>query len=469
MSRVRRLRRRGATPTAPPLEFPRSYDGATTLDQALANGAYGLAQRLFPEVRSAVEDGDPETVERVLPVVLDYLLATGGRDEARALATRHRAALERSARGVTLLDLLGLRSRPTLWLPGGRPNFVGITRRLLEGTLSAEGLARSMISRPWALLREPQLYLALFVASRKTERELASRFLTRFFRTHGLPACRLAEGTTPFAGLEFAVPEPISGGPLVSIVMSAFDAEATIGHAVDSLLRQTYRNLELLICDDGSRDGTLETLRRRYRGHPRVRLFRSERNQGPYNVRNALLQRARGQFLTFHDADDVALPTRVEAQVRAMQRLGAAACVTSWLRMTPDGRIVFFKDQNAVRLSVVSLMMTRDTFRLLGPYRPARHGADLEYLEDIRRRLGSDAVCRLREPMVLGLWSGRSLTRSAGAEALEDGYRSPSRRVYSDLIYRKRALHGEAPTDEEITEALAAVGNYVSPVEVTEI
>jgi hypothetical protein len=129
--------------------------------------------------------------------------------------------------------------------------------------------------------------------------------------------------------------------------------------------------------------------------------------------------------------------------------------------MAADGRIVFFRDQAAVRLAMVSLMTTPQLLEEAGGFRPAWFGADLEMVEALRRRYGEEALPVVRAPQIFALMTETSLTRRPGSEAREDGYRSPARRVYLDLV-RRRA------SDEEITAWLRESGNLApaAPIDV---
>jgi glycosyltransferase involved in cell wall biosynthesis len=250
--------------------------------------------------------------------------------------------------------------------------------------------------------------------------------------------------------------------------MSAHNARATIGYAAKSILGQTYRNLELLIGDDGSDDGTLQTARSEVGHDPRVRFFRSESNHGPYGMRNALLPVVRGELVTFQDADDFSLPSRLESQVRHLAENNVVACVTRWLRVREDGQFVFFSDQAALRMSVVSLMAPRRIFELDGPYRSARFAADTDFLERLRATYGDQYVTRVKAPQILALWSPNSLTMRPGSEALLDGFRAPARRAYSQAAFLQRFLGAGVVSDDAIHEVLRSTDNASSDAVVTE-
>ena len=104
---------------------------------------------------------------------------------------------------------------------------------------------------------------------------------------------------------------PVAAGapPTFSIVVAAYQAEATIGEAVSSALTQTCPALEVVVCDDGSTDGTAEALSA-YGGA--ITVVRQE-NAGEAAAKNTAVRHARGDYVVVLDADDVFLPRRLEA------------------------------------------------------------------------------------------------------------------------------------------------------------
>jgi len=105
-------------------------------------------------------------------------------------------------------------------------------------------------------------------------------------------------------------------GPLVSVVLAVHDGEAYLAAAIESVLGQTYSNLELIVVDDGSRDASA-ALAASYTDR-RVRVVRNERNLGLVASLNRGIELAGGEFIARMDADDVAAPQRLELQVRRM-------------------------------------------------------------------------------------------------------------------------------------------------------
>ena len=126
------------------------------------------------------------------------------------------------------------------------------------------------------------------------------------------------------------------GAPRVSVVMAVHDGERYVAAAVDSVLAQRFRDLELIVVDDGSTDRTVEIVRAR--ADPRIRIVSNERNLGLARSLNIGVAEARGEFVARLDADDVATPERLTRQVAFMDANEDVALVGSWYHeMAADG------------------------------------------------------------------------------------------------------------------------------------
>ena len=114
--------------------------------------------------------------------------------------------------------------------------------------------------------------------------------------------------------------------PRVSVVIPAYDAAETVGGAISSVLSQTYSDLEVVVVDDGSRDGTGAVAST----FP-VRVV-SQENGGVSSARNRGVAEAQGELIAFCDADDVLLPRHLEALLAIYEREGGIATSNSyWL------------------------------------------------------------------------------------------------------------------------------------------
>ena len=105
--------------------------------------------------------------------------------------------------------------------------------------------------------------------------------------------------------------------PLVSVVIPAFNAAATIASTLHSVTAQTYPHTEIIVVDDGSRDDTGSIVRRFGSADPRIRLI-TQANAGVAAARNAGIELAAGEFIAPVDADDLWHPTKIEKQMRVM-------------------------------------------------------------------------------------------------------------------------------------------------------
>lgn len=134
------------------------------------------------------------------------------------------------------------------------------------------------------------------------------------------------------------LPRPEGARTLVSVVMPAFNAAATLRRSMLSVLAQTHRPVELVVVDDASSDATARIIDEVAAADRRVVALRLERNQGVAAARNAGLARASGQYLAFLDSDDWWHPMKLQVQLARMRQSGARACYTGYARVDESGR-----------------------------------------------------------------------------------------------------------------------------------
>ena len=120
--------------------------------------------------------------------------------------------------------------------------------------------------------------------------------------------------------------------PLVSVIIPTYNRAAWVAEAVVSVLAQTYRNLELIVVDDGSTDATLEALARFF---GQIKLLRQPQSQGVSAARNLGATVARGKWLAFLDSDDLWRPEKLARQINYLrEHPGLRLCQTEeiWVR-----------------------------------------------------------------------------------------------------------------------------------------
>lgn len=147
--------------------------------------------------------------------------------------------------------------------------------------------------------------------------------------------------------------------PLISVIVPAWNAEATIRDTIASVLGQTMPDFELLVIDDGSTDRTLAVLD----GISDRRLHRmSFDNAGLAAARNRGIEHSRGEFLSFIDADDLWTPDKLEAQLAALRSRPQAGLAYSWTAfIDDDGRYLFAKEPQHFEGDVYAHLL-RDCF-----------------------------------------------------------------------------------------------------------
>lgn len=189
----------------------------------------------------------------------------------------------------------------------------------------------------------------------------------------------------------------MSSAPLVSIIIPAYNAERFIERTLRSALRQTYRNIEIIIIDDGSTDATRARAERVVAGHGRVRMI-SVPNGGVAKARNLGIQEANGAFVAFLDADDLWHPTKIELQLDSLTLApndGAAASYTFYRVIDLDDRVVgqghltcdgyAFARHLYARFvgNGSSLVVRRDAALLVGGFDPSWLAQGLDGVEDL--------------------------------------------------------------------------------------
>lgn len=217
------------------------------------------------------------------------------------------------------------------------------------------------------------------------------RHVNAYAQKFGIAPIALRPGSEPrFMRLSAETVRRIEDGPLISVIMPAYNAEKTLELAARSILNQTWRRLELIILDDASSDGTWEIARKIAASDERVKIFRNAANVGPYVSKNVGLRVARGDYVTGHDADDWAHPERLELHLGKMLKAGAKvrASLSGMLRLTADGRFERFArigpntTDGALAAGFIScLFEVRFLKEILGGWDSVRFAADSEIIK----------------------------------------------------------------------------------------
>lgn len=241
----------------------------------------------------------------------------------------------------------------------------------------------------------PDLCLAAANLCTVTSERLA--YINRALGMYDLPKVSVqgGRGGCLYDQLSVETSLPAAAGPMVTVIVPAFNAAEHISTAMEALIAQTWENLEILVVDDCSSDSTRDIVEAFASRDRRIRLLRTDANRGSYVARNVGLAEAAGAFVTTHDADDWSHPMKLEIQARYLldhpnfaANTSAQARVSSDLIFSRRGSPGFYIFDN-----MSSLMFRREAVRnRLGCWDSVRFGADSEFIERIRVVMGADAI-----------------------------------------------------------------------------
>ncbi len=130
--------------------------------------------------------------------------------------------------------------------------------------------------------------------------------------------------------------------PLVSVIVTSYNYEDFIGEAIDSVLRQTYQNFEVIVVDDGSRDGSLEIVRRYAEANEKVRVYThpNHENMGlPASVKLGV-KMSKGEYVAFCESNDAWHPQHLEKVMELVRRYDDVKIVANHVRLIGDEEAV---------------------------------------------------------------------------------------------------------------------------------
>lgn len=184
---------------------------------------------------------------------------------------------------------------------------------------------------------------------------------------------------------------------LVTVIVPAYNAAATIDETLRSVRAQSYASLEIIVVDDGSVDSTAQIVERHAQADARVVLIRHPANQGVAAARNTAIAAAKGDLIAPIDADDLWHPRKIEKQVAAMRRGGSkVGLVYTWSALLDEqSRVTALAGQYLYQGNVLtcvcecnmvgngsSPLMRADVIRQVGGYDSSLVGLDAQGCED---------------------------------------------------------------------------------------
>lgn len=226
---------------------------------------------------------------------------------------------------------------------------------------------------------------------------------------------------------------------MVSVIIPVYNRESTIKRAIDSVLNQTYRNIELIVVDDGSTDSTMNILRQ-VEGEKIIII--GQDHKGANAARNLGIENAKGEYIAFQDSDDEWMPEKLEKQIAYMIANEHEACYCAFYMCGKDGHNIIpsnyldkerlekglanvLKDGNVV--STQTLVINQNIVAEIGMF-----DEDMPRLQDyeyVLRIIRKKQIGYVDEPLVRVHYSADSISNDD--EKLEEAYY---------MLYRK---HGD--------------------------
>jgi glycosyltransferase involved in cell wall biosynthesis len=173
------------------------------------------------------------------------------------------------------------------------------------------------------------------------------------------------------------IPMKLSFFPKVSVILPVYQSEKTVRTAVKSIIRQTYQNIELIIVNDGSTDGTEQIILEMMEKYAQIKYIKNSENRGVYFSRNIGLKESAGDFIAMQDADDISDSLRIMKSVGYIIHGGFEFILANgqYIRELGD-------EVSPVHITMATFMCGKDFFVKYGMYdEKTRHSGDLELLD----------------------------------------------------------------------------------------
>lgn len=242
--------------------------------------------------------------------------------------------------------------------------------------------------------------------------------INQAYEKNGFLGVNLSDFNAPtcFHNLSASAPK-VCDERLVSIIIPTFNAGSRLEIAVNSLLNQSWQNIEVIVVDDCSTDNTTNIVEELIAKDHRVKLVRQERNGGAYRARNAGLKLAKGCYITTHDGDDWSHPQKIERQIRYLDENSKVMGVsTHWVRATED---LYFQhnwrlNTRLIHWSHSSFLFRREALEKLAEWDEVIAGGDTEFIWRMQAEFGKEAFSKIvsEVPLAFALDDNTSLTRN---------------------------------------------------------
>ena len=261
------------------------------------------------------------------------------------------------------------------------------------------------------------------------------QWIRRYYESLALPFPSSSSTNKSFdaclRSLKFSLPEfSFPSVPKVSVIMTCYNSENFLDTSIESVLNQTYKNLELIIIDDNSEDRSVEKIRAWASKDGRIRLMEKNINEGTYVSKNRAILEAKGYFVTFCDSDDWMHPLRIEQHLKHTSH-DRVMSYSNLVRITENFIPGVRLTGGFTHVNPSSMFICKKVFEHIGYFDSVRIGADSEFIWRTQHVYGENGIRRITLPLTLARLHEDSLTTS-GIAAFDETHVSPVRLQYWD-------------------------------------
>ncbi|CAM4157784.1 glycosyltransferase family 2 protein [Bacillus cereus] len=149
---------------------------------------------------------------------------------------------------------------------------------------------------------------------------------------------------------------------LVSVIIPLYNAEKYIEETMESILNQTYKNIEIVVVDDGSKDQSSSLVKNLKKKHPEQIKYILQENQGVSVARNTGIENASGEYISFLDSDDLWHHTKIEKQMESMHKNNMNACYCGYMNFYEETGEKVANTTNFVKGNMTKDFLTHQVF-----------------------------------------------------------------------------------------------------------
>ena len=206
----------------------------------------------------------------------------------------------------------------------------------------------------------------------------------------------------------------------ITIILPAYNSADTINKAIRSIQDQSYSHWELLIIDDGSTDETLKIVKSVAKKDQRIIVLQNIKNMGVAYSRNVGMFFAKGDFITFHDADDYSHHERLEYQLAPIiSHPSCRVVIPQYVRVNIEGNVYLINGRHKWN-RVSGMLFPRKVIDELGYFKPINISEDSEYYERIIAVYGKQSKIILCKVLYYALFSPDSLLFSNASFSVDN-------------------------------------------------